>query len=913
MTGSEDPVHNNAGGTSSFARRAGARPLCALRRNRTQATAGRARVVERSPRRGRSSAAIASILTIFAVLFGAVATAQAGTALSVPPDIDDSVTVGTTVDTAITIRNGNSGTELNLTDTVTQITLVPACGSDSSTRDCPIPDLGVLRPHSTGKGATGSACSDYDFTIELDPIDGITQGKYRFTTASGPIVLTPPDSGPTSRCIINFKTDVLKTPVHDSRPGDDGVQTDQKSFASATNATTQPATGTGNDRTTVQVAPLTLTTDVTPDTIPLGDTFQDQATLVGIPTLPGVPPPGGTMTFRVYKGNVCNTTTRVFGPDVVAVTGATTLSPTYRPLSTGTYRVTAQYSGDANYAAVPESACIDDEEDVLVTPKPLTLTTDVTPDEIVLGATFSDRATLAGVPTGATFPVPGGTMTFRVYKGNVCNATTLAFGPDVVTVTGVNTDSPTYRPLSGGTYRVTAQYSGDANYAAVPESACIDDEEDVLVTPKPLTLTTDVTPDEIVLGNTFTDRATLAGVPTGAAFPAPGGTMTFRVYKGNVCNATTRVFGPDVVTVSGVNTDSPTYRPLSAGTYRVTAQYSGDANYAAVPESACIDDEEDVLVTPKPLTLTTDVTPDEIVLGNTFTDRASLAGVPTGAAFPAPGGTMTFRVYKGSVCNATTLAFGPDVVTVTGVNTDSPTYRPLSAGTYRVTAQYSGDANYAAVPESACIDDEEDVLVTPKPLTLTTDVTPDEIVLGNTFTDRASLAGVPTGAAFPVPGGTMTFRVYKGDVCNATTRVFGPDVVTVSGVNTDSPTYRPLSAGTYRVTAQYSGDANYAAVPESACIDDEEDVLVTPKPLTLTTDVTPDEIVLGNTFTDRASLAGVPTGAAFPVPGGTMTFRVYKGDVCNATTRVFGPDVVTVTVSIRTPRRIGRCRLAPIA
>ncbi len=417
---------------------------------------------------------------------------------------------------------------------------------------------------------------------------------------------------------------------------------------------------------------------------------------------------------------------------------------------------------------------------------------------------------------------------------------------------------------------MTAQYSGDANYAAVPESACIDDEEDVLVTPKPLTLTTDVTPDEIVLGNTFTDRATLAGVPTGAAFPAPGGTMTFRVYKGDVCNATTRVFGPDVVTVSGVNTDSPTYRPLSAGTYRVTAQYSGDANYAAVPESACIDDEEDVLVTPKPLTLTTDVTPDQIALGNTFTDRATLVGVPTGAAFAAPGGTMTFRVYKGDSCNASTLVFGPDVVTVSGVNTDSPTYRPLSTGTYRVTAQYSGDANYGAVPESACIDDEEDVLVTPRPLTLTTDVTPDEMVLGNTFTDRATLTGVPTGAAFPAPGGTMIFRVYKGGTCDASTLVFGPDAVTVSGVNTDSPTYRPLSTGTYRVTAQYSGDANYAAVPESACIDAEEDVIVTLGAPDIDTQVSHPARAVGQSFTDTATVTG-----SGPLPTGTVTFAFF--------------------------------------
>ena len=174
------------------------------------------------------------------------------------------------------------------------------------------------------------------------------------------------------------------------------------------------------------------------------------------------------MTFTVYRNDTC-TGTPAFGPSDVTVTGATTLSPVFTPTQTGTYRVIASYSGDANYNSAGPTACLDPAEDVVVTPGAVTLATDVDPDSIVLGATFRDSATLSGMPAGG--PAPTGTMTFTVYTNNTCTGTP-AFGPSVVTVTGATTLSPVYTPTSTGTYRVVASYSGDANYNAVGPTAC---------------------------------------------------------------------------------------------------------------------------------------------------------------------------------------------------------------------------------------------------------------------------------------------------------------------------------------------------------------------------------------------------------------------------------------------------------
>ena len=261
----------------------------------------------------------------------------------------------------------------------------------------------------------------------------------------------------------------------------------------------------------VTPASLTLATDVDPDTITIGQTFRDTATLSGIPA--GGPAPTGTMTFTVYRNDTC-TGPPAFGPDVVTVTGPTTLSPVYTPTQTGTYRVVASYSGDANYNPAGPTACLDPAEDVVVSPVSLTLATDVNPDSIALGGTFRDTATLSGIPAGA--PGPTGTMTFTVYRNDTCTGTP-AFGPDVVTVTGTTTLSPIYTPTQTGTYRVVAAYSGDANYNPVGPTACLDPAEDVLVTPAPVTLATDVDPDAITLGGTFRDSATLIGDPGGCS------------------------------------------------------------------------------------------------------------------------------------------------------------------------------------------------------------------------------------------------------------------------------------------------------------------------------------------------------------------------------------------------------------
>ena len=548
------------------------------------------------------------------VAFGLVgassASAQGGTGVAAIPQFPSTVTVGAQdVPVSLRIVNNSTGEFLDDQFQLADIELTPACGSKSSfptVSDCPVGarDPGVLVPSAVPgdpepmgvgvndptPGGNGTACAGRTFTFVLaDP----AQGKYELVPDS-PVILGTPGT-PAGTCTINFTIDVLKAPTIDSDPAQTlpgPLQTDQKARVFGTSITPGPEFGQeieggGTDETTVLAATPTLVTDVDPDTIFLGQTFQDTATL-GLPA--GGPAPTGTMTFTVYRNDTC-TGTPAFGPSDVTVTGATTQSPVFTPTQPGTYRVVASYSGDANYNPVGPTACLDPAEDVVVTRASLTLATDVDPDTITLGQTFRDTATLSGIPAGA--PAPTGTMTFTVYRNDTCTGTP-AFGPSDVTVTGATTQSPVFTPTQPGTYRVVASYSGDANYNPVGPTACLDPAEDVVVTRASLTLATDVDPDTITLGQTFRDTATLSGIPAGA--PAPTGTMTFTVYRNDTCTGTP-AFGPSDVTVTGATTQSPVFTPTQPGTYRVVASYSGDANYNPVGPTACLDPAEDVVVT----------------------------------------------------------------------------------------------------------------------------------------------------------------------------------------------------------------------------------------------------------------------------------------------------------------------------
>ena len=111
---------------------------------------------------------------------------------------------------------------------------------------------------------------------------------------------------------------------------------------------------------------------------------------------------------------------------------------------------------------------------------------------------------------------------------------------------------------------------------------------------------------------------------------------------------------------------------------------------------------------------------------------------------------------------------------------------------------------------------------------IATQVAPGALSLGSSFQATAMLT--PTAGA-ALPAGAVRFNVYgPDDATCATAPVFtSTNPLNAAGTTAVSGSFTPASAGTYRVIATYSGDANYDS-SASMCADPGAVVIVTAPP-----------------------------------------------------------------------------------
>jgi Bacterial Ig-like domain (group 3)/Chitobiase/beta-hexosaminidase C-terminal domain/NHL repeat len=172
------------------------------------------------------------------------------------------------------------------------------------------------------------------------------------------------------------------------------------------------------------------------------------------------------------------------------------------------------------------------------------------------------------------------------------------------------------------------------------------------------------------------------------------------------------------------------------------------------------------------------------------------ATVVSGIPGTAPTGTVTF--YSG----ATVLGTG--TVNASGVATY--TTASLPAGSYSLTAEYSGDSNFWA---SASITASETIVTDPTTTAIAIN-SPNPTTVGQPVMVTATVTtGGPSTAA---PTGTVTFL-------NGAT-VLGSATVNASGVATFTTTL--TTPGNYLIGAQYSGDINYSVSASGQVADSVE-------------------------------------------------------------------------------------------
>ncbi|MCA1684127.1 MAG: Ig-like domain repeat protein, partial [Actinobacteria bacterium] len=416
----------------------------------------------------------------------------------------------------------------------------PAClDSDTST--------GVFRVDSA-VGQEGTECTGINFHNEGELSDnGFTLVRLM---ADEPVPL-PPDE----HCGVVVTLTALRLPDDDLLPDLAGVQTLQFVSPIGTNLDGSGLTGTGtNNAMATVLKPAATMTTAAVEAAMLGEPITASATVTGPEAATA---PTGKVDFALFAPGDTQCEQSPIFESTNELDGGTATSNEFIPEDQGTYYWTAAYRGDDNYEA--EAAGCDTVEFVSVVTGAETALAVAAPSETVVGQPVTASATLSGGDD------PTGTITFAVFGPNnsECSGT-----PSLTSTVDVDAGSTTYSsgvfssatgevPAwgAGGTYRVVASYSGDADDTAA-SVAC----EDAAVT-------------EVALKGDLVSTITVAADTSPATLPAPGGSVIFALFLTNN--------SPESVQITGLSSD--VHGDLAGqGTCAV-----GTSMTAAAPTYAC--------------------------------------------------------------------------------------------------------------------------------------------------------------------------------------------------------------------------------------------------------------------------------------------------------------------------------------
>jgi len=423
-----------------------------------------------------------------------------------------------------------------------------------------------------------------------------------------------------------------------------------------------------------------------------------------------------------------------------------------------------------------------------------------------LPATGSDAATVTLSTGGVTSIVHGDALTATVtVTGSGATAPTGdvvlmagSQGVDRITLGAAGTAKVTFGAsagveLPGGSYNLTAHYSGDTNFAAANSSAVA-----LTVSAEPTTTvaSTSVT-GAVPYGTTITLSAATYGTNSGTIYPVPG-TYTFTEGTTTLGSSTLPATGEGLAFLTNGAMASVVccgQTVLGAGTHQiVAASPAASASFQAstsAPASVVVTKGQ-VQVSLLPsyntpavnttVSLTVTVTPIILTSNELYS-----AGVPV---------TGNVDIYDTSTTPETKLG----TAALSGSMATLPV-KFSSTGLHAIVAQYDGDANDLANSSGAV-----DITVGTKAPTTTTvgsqgwTYSPSPIAL------TATIIGDFTGTA---PTGTITFTDASANNGAGATIGMATLGAPMNGETQATLNTSTLSAGTHNVTASYSGDANY--------------------------------------------------------------------------------------------------------
>lgn len=419
-------------------------------------------------------------------------------------------------------------------------------------------------------------------------------------------------------------------------------------------------------------------------------------------------------------------------------------------------------------------------------------------------------------------------------------------GPTVVG-TGTLVNGSVSIPVStlpAGSDSITASYLGGSGFAPSKSS--------------PLTQTVTPATTATSLASSLNPAATNQSI----TFTA---TVTSQ-YGGAATGAVTFMAGSQNLGSSSLTGNVATFTTAfaTAGTYSISAQYTGDSNNTGSISPTL----SEKIITSTTTALVSSLNPSVVGQAVTFT-----ATVSSSAGAPPNGETITFK--NGSAVLGTAPLSG---------GMASLTTSSLSAGAFTITASYPGDSTFAASTSPGL---RQVVNSTTKSATSTTFVSSlNPSIYGQKVTWTATVTTIG-----PVPPtGTVSFNWSDGfrtfNIGSATLNSSGVAVLTRSNLNADP----------YPLTAKYQGDINNLTSTSPIL---NQTVLQATSAATITSLPNPSSLGQAVTFTAKITSPTVsPTGPVTFSVGNTVLASVQlSGGKATFTTSSLplGSSVVTVT------------------
>ena len=498
----------------------------------------------------------------------------------------------------------------------------------------------------------------------------------------------------------------------------------------------------------LQATTTALTSSLNPST--LGTTV----TFTAVVADPATGTPSGTVIFTIDG--------QAETPSALAVvSGADQATFSTGTLTVGPHTITAAYSGDT--AFTPSSSA-----HLTQTVNPAPLATSTSLSAATNPSTFGENATFTAIvaPTAQTASTPTGTVTFTIDG--------LTEPPvDLTVVNGADQAEFSTATLTVGPHTISAAYSGDSTFA----SSAAPPLTQTVNAPTTTTLHTSINPS--VLGQAVTFAATVAG-PGGAG--APLGSVSFEEGSTILKSVTLDASGQATFTTA----------TLALGADSITAVYAGSGDYltsSSAPLMQAVDSKPIEATTTQIASSIDPSTSGEAVDFTAIVAPASGPGTPTGA--------VTFSIDG--------QAQTPVDLQVVGGQDEAflPPITDFAVGPHTIAATYSGDPSFggsAAVPLTQTVNKSAKGGAPALVASATRlQSSADPSIAGQTVVFTATVA---PGSGAGTPTGTVTFTIDgKAGSPVPLTDVNNADQATV--------TLPSLAAGSYTMTASYSGDTKF--------------------------------------------------------------------------------------------------------